>query len=124
MEKVMKNQILTVKLLAAVLFSVPVLFFSFKTESHKKHSNYTVTFINKYWANMHLQVRVGNNSQPENNPLFYDKNLPRNTPLPIGYDVLCWYRRDANPDRPDGVHFTNWTSTGCFRGSPCTVDNP
>lgn len=73
---------------------------------------------------MHLQVRTGNNGNPESNPVFYDGNLAHGYQLVVPYDVLCWYRRDANPSQPDGVHFTNWTSAGCFRGSPCTVDNP
>ena len=107
----------------ALFFSVPVMLFSF-SEKSKKHSDYQVVFINKYWNNFHLQIRVGNNSNPENNAVYYNGNLAHGYQLAVPYDVFCWYRRDANPNQPDGVHFTNWTSAGCFRNTPCTIDNP
>ena len=98
---------------------------AFKAGQNKqKASPYNVTFINKYWKSMHLQVRVGNQSVPENNQLVFDGPLNNDQRLPVGYDVSCYYRRDADPDHPDNVHFTQWTSTGCFRNQSCVVDNP
>lgn len=110
-------------LVIALMCSLPTLFFSFKGKTTEKKANYQVTFINKYWAKMHLQIRVGNSPTPENNQSVYDGILSKDASTSVGYDVLCWYRRDANPDNPNG-QFTAWTSTGCYRGSPCTVDNP
>ncbi|HEY4327752.1 MAG TPA: hypothetical protein VGN20_27470 [Mucilaginibacter sp.] len=102
------------------------LLISFEEIAKSKLSNYSVIIANTYWPNkMHLQVRVGNSSDPDKCNLVWDGYLAKDTQTgPIGYDVFCYYRRDANPNAPDNVHFTNWTRTGCFSNTPCRVDNP
>lgn len=82
-----------------------------------------MTFINKNWNQLHLQVRVGNQSVPENNTLVKDVVLKKGESVNVDYDVLCYYRRDADPDKPNG-NFTTWTGTGCFKNQLCEVDNP
>lgn len=125
MEQKMKNISLSRKI---VLFSLLILtltgLYSFKKNSiNSPQAAYRVTFINKYWNNLHLQVRVGNQSNPESNQLVQDVTLGRNQSVTVDYDVLCYYRRDSNPDEPNGS-FTTWTSTGCFSNQSCVVDNP
>src|SRR5690349_9838814 len=79
----------------------------FNTDSRKSElAPYNVTITNKNWNRMHLQVRVGNQNVPENNTLVQDVILKRGESVTVGYEVLCYYRRDADPDRPDNVHFT------------------
>lgn len=118
------NVLFRFTLASALLVGSSLTLLSLTTRHSKPESTYQVTFVNRYWNNLHLQVRVGNNSAPERNNVAYDGNLSRGQSVTVSYDVLCWYRRDANPDQHDNIHFTNWTSTGCFSGSPCAVDNP
>ncbi len=122
----MKRRFLTLKVFnATLLFLFTIAFFSFKMKTKEtKKADYNVTIINKYWNSLHLQVRVGNQSVPENNSLVKDVILKKNESVSVDYDVLCYYRRDADPDHPDGVNFTTWTGAGCFRDKPCVVDNP
>lgn len=119
----MKNKLLSFGVFALTL---PLLFtFSaFDLKGSIKKADYKVTIINKYWNSLHLQVRAGNNSIPENNVLVRDVVLKKGESISVDYDVLCYYRRDADPDRPDGKNFTTWTAAGCSRNQPCTVDNP
>ena len=114
MKKIIK--ISSVVMLVALVCGSIMMFSSFKS---KKSSSGTVTITNKYWNNMHLQVRIGNNSVPENNNLVFDGNLPRGQSRTFNFDVLMWYRRDANPDNPNG-NFSSWTQ--CF--SSHNIDNP
>lgn len=120
----MKNKI-SVKAIAT--FAIATILLTGSGFINKKESpcaNYRITIINKYWNSMHLQVKAGNQSVPDSNPIARDVILKKGESVTVDYDVLCYYRRDANPDNPDNVHFTNWTSAGCFRNNPCVVDNP
>jgi hypothetical protein len=107
----------------AVVLALGIVGFS-KSTRKESQSPYNLTITNKHWNRMRLQVRVGNQNVPENNTLVQDVILKRGESVTVGYEVLCYYRRDADPDRPDNVNFTTWTSAGCFRNQPCVVDNP
>ena len=78
-----------------------------------------VKITNKYWNSIHLQVRVGNKEPAEQNPLVFDSQLGRDQERDFQFDNLLFYRRDANPDAPDG-RFTDWVE--CF--TDLDVDNP
>ena len=106
-----------------VFVFVLIIFCSFLAISARGKSEYNVTFINKHWSRLHLQIRVGNESIPEKNALVKDIVLNKGESVSVGYDVVCYYRRDTNPDDPNG-NFTTWTSAGCSRNQPCVVDNP
>lgn len=104
-----------------LLLSIFILAGSF-TKKEKKQQAFTVTILNKYWTNFRLQVRVGNFTNPERNELKYNDNVKQGGSVPFSTTTpnSVFYRRDANPNNPDGVHFTNWTSVGYGT----TIDNP
>jgi hypothetical protein len=79
----------------------------------------TVSITNTYWNSINLQVRTGNNPNPENNPIVYNNPLARGQTVPFTFPVFLFYRRDANPDYPNGT-FTGWTQ--CFTNE--NIDNP
>jgi hypothetical protein len=110
---------------AVIFLAISITLLSFKSDSPStRRADYNVTIVNKYWASMRLQVRVGNQPVAENNTLVKDIILKRNESVTVPYDVICYYRRDANPDNPDAVTFTTWTGAGCFRNKTCIIDNP
>jgi hypothetical protein len=107
-----------------LLFVVLASTVAFKMPKMKMHHNATITIVNKYWASIHLQVRVGNYSDPLQNQLQYDGSLAQSDSksFPVSAPNTVIYRRDANPNNPDGSHFTNWTFANCT--SDCVIDNP
>jgi hypothetical protein len=67
-----------------------------------------VDIIDRNWARVNVDVRIGNNANPEDNRSLGTRELTRGQTWSIpsdGEDV--WYRRDADPDRPNG-QWTNW----------------
>ncbi|HVX00388.1 MAG TPA: hypothetical protein VHA52_08145 [Candidatus Babeliaceae bacterium] len=109
----------TKKIALATVFAVATIMSVVVFSSFRKTSASTVTITNKFWNSMHLQVREGNQSNPEANPMVFDGILPRDQSFSRQFPVLLFYRRDANPDHPDG-RFTNWTE--CFTSE--NIDNP
>jgi hypothetical protein len=79
----------------------------------------TVTITNKYWNRLTLQVREGNSSSIESNPEIFNRTLSRGETVSFNFNSMLFYRRDANPDSPNG-QFTGWTQ--CF--SSQNIDNP
>lgn len=68
-----------------------------------------VTFVNPSWNHVNVQVRIGNNSNPESNPLVSQFTLSRNgKSQPFSFAVFLFWRRDSNPDSPNGS-YTAWT---------------
>jgi hypothetical protein len=79
----------------------------------------TVSISNANFNNLHLQVRIGERSDAESNPLVFDSNLPRYALESFEFESMLFYRRDSNPDNPDG-NFTMWTQ--CFTSE--AISNP
>src|ERR1700743_3689172 len=78
---------------ASLVLTIGVISFSF-TKSHSANKrSYQVTFVNKYWRNIHLQIRAGNMGIADRNPVKFDGNLGKDQQTTVSYDVLCWYRR-------------------------------
>jgi hypothetical protein len=78
-----------------------------------------VKIINGYWDRIELQVRIGNQEPADANPVAFDDYLDRNNEQEFEFDVFLFYRRDANPDNPNG-DYSAWTQ--CFADE--TIDNP
>ena len=107
--------IAAVVLIAAAIATT--VFSSFRAP--KMASNSTVTIVNSPWDNMKLQVRIGCNSVPENNPLVFDGNLSKNQQVSYTFPCMLYYRREANPFAHDG-RWTGWVQ--CFSSN--TITNP
>ncbi len=95
------------------------------------HKNYiqfnsTVSIKNTRWQKVHLQVCKGYNPDPSNNRVIFDQYLTigqsRAFTVDNGDDIL--YRRDIDPNHPDGVHFTNWAYANSDNSSGNSVNNP
>ncbi|HVW16144.1 MAG TPA: hypothetical protein VHB54_20100 [Mucilaginibacter sp.] len=88
--------------------------------------NSSVSIRNMRWHKVHVQVRKGFDPDPAHNKLVFDQYLvlgqSRTFTIDNGDDIL--YRRDANPNHPDGIHFTAWAYADCAGSSGCSVDNP
>ena len=88
--------------------------------------NSIVSIKNTHWKKVHVQVRKGYNPDPSHDKLIFDQYISmgqsRTFTVDNGDDIL--YRRDSDPNRPDGIHFTSWTYANCDDTSTCTVDNP
>jgi hypothetical protein len=78
-----------------------------------------VKIINSYWDRIELQVRIGDQEPAEANPEAFDEYLNRNDEQDFDFEVFLFYRREANPDNPDG-NYSAWTQ--CFVDQ--TIDNP
>jgi hypothetical protein len=81
-----------------------------------------ITFVNRDWASVSFQVRIGNNANPEQNPLSGQPTLQQGqtwSTASSGENV--WYRREANPIAHDG-NWQNWTNQAVFDDSdPITI---
>ena len=88
-----------------------------KLDRITKHMK-TVTITNRYWQTMNLEIRIGDRQPPEANP-SQNLTLAQGQSQPFTFEVFLYYRRDLNPDAPNG-QFTNWTQ--CF--SDDVIDNP
>lgn len=87
--------------------------------------NSTVSIKNTHWQKVHVQVRKGYSSDPNSNKLIFDQYLTmgQSRAFTIDGDDLL-YRRDKDPDHPDGIHFTKWEYANCDNSFSCTIDNP
>src|ERR1700761_4305541 len=77
--------------------------------------NSIVSIKNNRWQVVRVQVRKGFNPDPLKDKLIFDQLLvqgqSRTFTVDNGDDIL--YRRDQDPNHPDGVHFTRWTYADC-----------
>lgn len=89
--------------------------------------NYTgyhslVSIHNTHWQKVHVQVRMAGNSQR----IVFDEYLfqgqSKAFTMSSGDNIL--YRRDLDPNHPDGVHFTGWSPANCGDSSACAINNP
>lgn len=74
----------------------------------------TVNIINGRWNRVTVEARIGDEPDPEANRSLGSKTMRRGETWPVrshGEDV--WYRRDADPDRPDG-QWTPWAHRPCY----------
>ena len=117
---VMKKYIAIMLVIAAVIALIFIL--------HKNyiHLNSTVSIRNTRWQKVHIQVRKGYKPNPLNDKLIFDQSLTmgQSRTFTIDNNDEIVYRRDMDPNHPDGVHFTSWTYANCDDSSVCTVDNP
>ena len=95
---------------------------------HRNHllSNLTVSIKNSRWQKVHLQVRKGYNPDPANDEVIFDQYLTigesRVFTAGNGDDIL--YRRDLDPNHPDGKHFTDWIYASNDSSAASMVNNP
>jgi len=63
----------------------------------------TVTLVNRDWTSVNVEVRRGNEKDCAQNATFETKKLGRNDEWPVpAPDVDVCYRRDLDPDHPNG----------------------
>ena len=88
--------------------------------------NSIVSIRNSQWEKVHIQVRKGFSDDPSRDQLifdqFLDKGQSRSFSVDNGDDVV--YRRDLNPNHPDGKHFTEWSYANNVGSTICSVDTP
>lgn len=88
--------------------------------------NSIVSIRNSQWEKVHIQVRKGFSDDPSRDQLifdqFLDKGQSRSFTVDNGDDIV--YRRDLDPNHPDGKHFTKWTYANYDGATICSVDNP
>lgn len=85
----------------------------------------TVILRNKSWNSMTVEARIGNNTVPENNPLV--SGSPKVLYLNNDWNILSdgedvYYRRDADPDNPDGT-MTDWSLRPCYGNGETYVED-
>jgi hypothetical protein len=100
--------------LAAVLFYL----------AKKNYTGYNslVSIRNTRWQKVRIQVRAKNNP---GRPIFDEYlNNGQSKAFTINNGENIFYRRDLDPDHPDGIHFTKWTFANCGDSSACTINNP
>ena len=84
--------------------------------------NSLVSIRNTRWRKVHIQVRA---DEHPGTPIFdeyLEKGQSRAFTMNDGENVI--YRRDLDPDHPDGVHFTKWAYANCGDSAACTINNP
>jgi hypothetical protein len=76
-----------------------------------------ITLRNANWQNgVHVIVRKGNNYEPLQNPVIWDRRLEYQETWPIeAGDEDLYYIRDRDPDNPDGS-MTDWTVVSSANG--------
>jgi len=88
--------------------------------------NSIVSIRNSQWEKVHIQVRKGFSDDPSRDQLifdqFLDKGQSRSFSVDNGDDIV--YRRDLNPNHPDGKHFTEWSYANNDGSTICSVDTP
>lgn len=85
----------------------------------------TVILRNKSWNIVSVEARKGNNTNPEENPPVEDspKTLNLNQDWIIESDAEdVYYRRDADPDNPDGT-MTDWTLRPCYGNGETYIED-
>lgn len=82
----------------------------------------TVNLHNRSWNRVTVEARIGDDPNPEANRPLGARSLRRGESWVIeseGEDV--WYRRDVNPDHPDGK-LTVWKHRPCYPRRPDVYD--
>ena len=79
----------------------------------------TVTITNTQWDTLTLQVRQGDKQDADANPQVCNELLARGQSKTFNFMLFLFYRRDGNPDVPNGK-FTSWTRCS----SDETITNP
>ena len=83
----------------------------------------TVIITDVNWNKVKVEAVKGNNADPNANPSEGSQTLSRNGDWKIyseGEDV--WYRRDTNPDHPNG-QMTPWTHRPCYGNGQTYQEN-
>lgn len=76
----------------------------------------TLNLRNPNFANMNVEVRIGANSDCAQNAAFGTRQLQRGAAWTITANQdVCW-RRDANPDAPNG-QWTSWNRQAIAKGT-------
>lgn len=69
----------------------------------------SATLRSNNYSNVHLQVRVGNFQNAEQNTLVFDQSVPQGWSQQFQFPVVLFFRRNGNPDNPQSP-FTSWIS--------------
>ena len=81
----------------------------------------TLIIRNPNFANVNVEVRVGTNADCGQNAVFGTRQLQRNASWTIQANQdVCW-RRDANPDAPNGT-WTPWNRQAITAGTSHDVN--
>ncbi len=116
----MKKYFTTIMVIGCIVASV------FAVRRNFMHFNSIVSIRNSQWEKVHVQVRKGFSDDPGRDQLIFDqfleKGQSRSFTVDNGDDVV--FRRDLNPDHPDGKHFTRWAYANDGGSGICSVDNP
>lgn len=114
------------KYFTVLLVIICILVSVFAIRKNFMQFNSIVSIRNSQWKTVHIQVRKGYSDDPGHDNLifdqFLDKGQSRSFTVDNGDDVV--YRRDLDPDHPDGKHFTKWAYANNGGSSICSIDNP
>lgn len=88
--------------------------------------NSTVSISNSRWQKVHIQVKKTSATIPESAGIIFDQYLVKgqSRSFTVNNSDNILYRRDLDPDHPDGVHFTDWTSANNDGWAVCTIKDP
>lgn len=84
--------------------------------------NSLISIRNTRWQKVHIQVWTANNPGKPIFDEYLDKGQSRAFTITNEDNII--YRRDMDPNHPDGIHFTNWMYANCGDSSACTINNP
>jgi hypothetical protein len=84
--------------------------------------NSLLSVRNTRWQKVHIQVRAENGPGKPIFDEYLDKGQSRAFTITNEDNII--YRRDLDPNHPDGTHFTNWVYVNCGDSSACTINNP
>lgn len=117
---IMKKYLTTLLVISCMVASM------FAIRKNFMQSNSIISIRNSQWMKVHIQVRKGYSDNPNHDHLifdqFLDKGQSRAFTVANGDDIV--YRRDLDPNHPDGRHFTKWTYANYDNSSICSIDNP
>lgn len=90
----------------------------------KKYTGYNslVSIRNSRWQKVHIQVRTDDKPGKPIFDEYLNKGQSRAFTMNDGDNII--FRRDLDPNHPDGVHFTKWMYANCGDSTACTINNP
>jgi hypothetical protein len=90
----------------------------------KNYTGYnSLVFIrNMRWQKVRIQIRTDDDPAKPVFDEYLNKGQSRAFTMHDGDNII--FRRDLDPNHPDGVHFTEWRRANCGDSAACTINDP